>query len=242
MLLYEVKTGDSFKNDKTLVSEALVDLINTKKTGMVSDESSLFLVVSPDFLLQIAYFESNLIALQKNYNTLRTNNAKLALEFFKERLPADLYENDNELHGYLRSISIVKGKSVEINNGERLCDLEHVIIGQIERLAEQLGITCANSAVFQEETLLSQLMYCVHSKAGSGADLMPSFRRVLVLFLALYKTPTPDITTGTGSALATARQEIEQKISEFENPESLEVAELSHSENLVGAVISEDVT
>ncbi|HUD06019.1 MAG TPA: hypothetical protein VMR18_03870 [Candidatus Saccharimonadales bacterium] len=211
---YEVKTGDAFKDQNTLIAEAFVDLIQAKKDGYISETGQAILLISPEFRAQIANYYAKLLYLKSH--TLGAPESPEAIALFAARMPAVLCTDNTELHNRLKQIGVVCGEDNKIAHGERFSPIEQIVIAQIRSLAENLGIDSPNASVFPEETLLRELVYTVHANAGSNVSLYDEFRRLIISFFARYSLPTTEITAGIGGTLDESRKDVEDRLASFE--------------------------
>lgn len=217
---YEIKTGDRFKTSPALIAGAFGDIIKARQEGHITTESQGCVLISPDFEAQIAEYNTHLRYIRSHGST--TPRTRAALAAFMAALPG-LCADDQELYNHLTQLEVISGHNGEKANGERLCPLEHVIIGQIRRLAERIGINSPNSPLFPEEVLLNQLVYAAYAGAGTNEDLLPEFRRLLVEFYARYDLATPGVipgSAGSGGTISLSQQSIAQRLTEFEEPDA----------------------
>lgn len=212
--VYEVKTGQFFKEKASHVFEVVADYTKLRKSLVLTDKDKS-IIISKDRAVAVRNFRDHAQRLH-HYSTLTTEDAQSALQYFKDRLSEDCYENDNDLHTSIKLINFEEGSPLLADVGDPSSDIKDNVREKVRRVARSLPINFPNPIAFPEDMLIHELLSIIQSKAGTQESLIEEFRGAMINYYARYKLQTEGISPGSGGSLELACNDIEQLMNEYE--------------------------
>lgn len=213
--VYEVKTGQFFKERTGLVFETVADYAKLRKNSVLNINDRSTIIISKDRAVAVRNFRDHAQRLH-HYTTLTTEDAQSALQYFKDKLSVDCYDSDDDLHISIRAIIFEEGSPLEATAGDPDSDIKDNVREKVRRVARSLHINFPNPIAFPEDMLIHELLSIIQSKAGSQESLIDEFREAMINYYARYKLQTEGISPGSGGSLELACNDIEQLMNEYE--------------------------
>ncbi len=223
--VYEVKTGEAFKDSGKEVFNVVIEYIRLRNSHIINEKYKTTLVLCKDEGKAVRNFQKNALCLASDYGLL-PEEARKALAYFKKNLPkTGIYKDDKELHGQIKSISFEEGDPIDVNGDETTAEIGTTICNRIQSIAKKIGIKEPNSTAFPEEILMNKLLGIIQHKAGLNEDLVPLFKGAMADFYMRQKFTTPAISSGDGGGIDKARSDVIQAMEKFEGRVTVDTIE-----------------
>lgn len=213
--VFEVKTGQYFKEKTGLVFETVADYAKLRKNSVLSINDKSTVIISKDRAVAVRNFRDHAQRLH-HYTTLSTEDAQSALQYFKDKLSSDCYDSDDDLHTSIRAIVFEEGSPLTAIAGDPDSDIKDNVREKVRRVARNLPISFPNPIAFPEDMLIHELLSIIQSKAGTQESLIDEFRSAMINYYARYKLQTEGISPGSGGSLELACNDIEQLMNVYE--------------------------
>lgn len=196
-LIYEVKTGESFKMDKrkkesSEIRDAFISLLGYKK---LNPGAKLNLIISPKLQGGITTYWDKFSQINIS-SSFHSRSAKKASAWLHKRLRIPGIPNSSDFYLLCKDINIEASFSDQIqNDDDRYPDIDDAIIRKIDDLSI-LFKAGACSYELPSEHLLFQMLHECRRFAGTNTDLSPVFEEMIASFLTQrrlvesYKRPT----------------------------------------------------
>lgn len=215
--LYDIKTGDSFRTNKGEVLKVVGEFISRRKQGAISPGDTTSVVVSHDTGRALAALRMHTSSLRLGYKTTQKDVVKNAIDYFKTHLPADCYDDADDLYESLKLIDFIPAAPpLTVISGDATSDIRHTICAKIEAIAGKLGIENPNYNAFPKDILINNMLSIIQSSAGSNENIVQRLKAAMENYYARCKTETPYMESGESGGLNKALKAVRKVMSEFE--------------------------
>jgi hypothetical protein len=222
--LYDIKTGDSFRRNKGEVLKVVGEFISRRKQGTIPPGDTTRVVVSHDTGRALVALRTHTDSLRLGYETTHKDVVKNAIDYFKTHVPADYYNDADDLYESLKLIDFIPAAPpLNVISGEAMNDVRYTICAKIEVIAGKLGIENPNYNAFPKDILINDMLSIIQSSAGSNKNIVQPLKAAMENYYARCKTETPYMESGESGGLNKALTAVRKVMSEFEasrpNPE-----------------------
>lgn len=177
--LFEIKSGETFKNDFERIGKALKTLF---KCG-IQNTTEKYFIVHPEFTEKIAKCWEKIIFLNTP-RVVKTSEVKGALNWIIDNLKLKALGDSDRIYNFLQNIKIKLGYEDAKNNGiDGNDDLARLIISMLDECAKELKVTVP-SFELPTELLMYELLHKVANYSGTGRDLNLEFESSIIKFFS----------------------------------------------------------
>lgn len=183
--VYEIKTGETFKDDEVEIASSMLDL---HTYGGTFPSVKLHLYMNHGYLPTISEYWSHLTILRR-YKILNSDRAHNSAQWLMEKLNFDqaIFPDQKSVHTFCSQIAI-DDLPADCNTSQSPSDpqLEGLILEEIESLISELGADSTNYE-YPKEILFHNLLYHLVRMSGSGEDTVPIIQDCIIEYITMRK-------------------------------------------------------
>lgn len=183
--VYEIKTGDTFKNDEEEIAGSMLDLYNY---AGAFPGTKLHLLMNHGYLPTISEYW-NYLTILRSYKILRSDRAHDAAQWLMEKLNFEsvVFSDQKSVHVFCTQI-VVDDLPADCNTCQLPTDpqLESLILEEIESLISELGANSTNYE-YPKEVLFHNLLYHLARMSGSGDDVLPVIQDCIIEYITMRR-------------------------------------------------------
>lgn len=227
-LVYEIKTGENFKNnEKKTLEEAVLSLFKYQRGN--KSNTKIILVIDPEMRSAVARFWSDLLSIQDVRDPVRSQKRKKSRKktiqsFFVDFGFKELNVTEEEFIDFICKVKFVLGPYNE-SDGNSNSELDDKIETKIAKIAESFSVKDNGRVHVQDCSIKAELLELVQISAGNkNLDLKKIIASKLAKCFARRRVLSKIPSEGNlEEEIKTETKKIEEELFE------------SSSENIIGA-------